>query len=141
MCAVLLPVHNHLRCVASTGAWHVYSSVAPGRGVAGRVYAMGETAVIADPDHDVDYIPLSPHSAVEICVPIVDGDGQVIGAFNSEWKHKIETDEATKSLEEIARLLGARIGELGGPPPESSSWRFLRISLAFASASTYSDPL
>jgi diguanylate cyclase (GGDEF)-like protein len=134
MCAILLPVHDHLRCVASTGAWHVYSSVAPGRGVAGRVYAMGETAVITDPDHDADYIPLSPHSVVEICVPIVDGDGQVIGAFNSEWKHRIDIDDATKSLEEVARLLGDRIAELGGPPPESRSERLLRYALGFASA-------
>jgi len=132
MCAVLLPVHHHLRCVAATGAWHVYSSVAPGRGVAGRVYATGETAVITDPDHDVDYIPLSTNSAVEICVPIVDGDGRVIGAFNSEWKHEIDIADATKSLEEVARLLGDRIGELGGPPPESRSERLLR----FASASS-----
>ncbi len=136
MCAVLLPVHQHLRCVAATGAWHVYSSVAPGRGVAGRVYAKGETAVIPDPDHDVDYIPLSTNSAVEICVPIVDGDGQVIGAFNSEWKHEIDIDDATKSLEEVARLLGDRIGELGGPPPESRSERLLRYALGFASASS-----
>jgi diguanylate cyclase (GGDEF)-like protein len=134
--AVLLPVHQYLRCVAATGAWHVYSSVAPGRGVAGRVYAMGETAVITDPDHDVDYIPLSTNSAVEICVPIVDGDGRVIGAFNSEWKHKIDIDDATKSLEEVARLLGDRIGELGGPPPESRSERLLRYALGFASASS-----
>jgi diguanylate cyclase (GGDEF)-like protein len=136
MCAVLLPVHHRLRCVAATGAWHVYSSVAPGRGVAGRVYAKGETAVVTDPDHDTEYIPLSPNSAVEICVPIVDGDGQVIGAFNSEWKHEIDVDDATKSLEEIARLLGDRIGELGGPPPESRSERLLRYALGFASASS-----
>jgi diguanylate cyclase (GGDEF)-like protein len=136
MCAVLLPVHHRLRCVAATGAWHVYSSVAPGRGVAGRVYAKGESVVITDPDHEVDYIPLSPNSAVEICVPIVDGDGQVVGAFNAEWKHAIDIDDATKSLEEVARLLGDRIGELGGPPPESRGERLLRYALGFASASS-----
>jgi diguanylate cyclase (GGDEF)-like protein len=100
------------------------------------VYAKGETAVITDPDHDAEYVPLSPNSAVEICVPIVDGDGQVIGAFNSEWKHAIDIDDATKSLEEVARLLGDRIGELGGPPPESRSERLLRYALGFASASS-----
>jgi diguanylate cyclase (GGDEF)-like protein len=134
MCAVLLPVHDHLRCVAATGAWHLYSSVAPGRGVAGRVYEVGETAVLTEPDRDPNYIPLGPHSVVEICVPIVDGDGHVIGAFNSEWKHEIDIDDATKSLEEVARLLGDRIGALGGPPPESRSERLLRYALEFASA-------
>jgi diguanylate cyclase (GGDEF)-like protein len=97
---------------------------------------MGETAVVTEPDYDTEYIPLSPHSVVEICVPIVDNDGQVIGTFNSEWNHKIDIDDATKSLEEVARLLGDRICELGGPPPESRSERLLRLALAFASASS-----
>jgi diguanylate cyclase (GGDEF)-like protein len=134
MCAVLLPVHDHLRCVAATGAWHIFSSAAFGRGVAGRVYASGEPAVVTDIDRLEDYIPLGPHAAVEICVPLVDANGEVIGAFNCEWKHPIELDEGWKTVEEIGRLLGERIGELGGPPEESRSERLLRFALALTSA-------
>ena len=135
MCAVLLPVHDHLRCVAATGAWNVFASVAFGRGVVGRVYASGESEVITDVDRDLDYIPLGPHSAVEICVPIVDG-GDIVGAINYEWKHNVDVDEAWKTAEEVGRLLGERIGALGGPPEESRSEQLLRHALALTSASS-----
>jgi len=136
MCAVLLPVHDHLRCVAATGAWNVFASVAFGRGVVGRVYASGESEVITDVDRDLDYIPLGPHSAVEICVPIIDEGGDVIGAINYEWKHNVDVDEAWKTAEEVGRLLGERIGALGGPPEESRSEQLLRHALALTSASS-----
>src|SRR5215475_2743989 len=66
MCAVLLPVHDHLRCVAATGAWHIFSGAAFGRGVAGHVYATGEPAIITNIDRVDDYIPLGPRSVAEV---------------------------------------------------------------------------
>ncbi|HKE64558.1 MAG TPA: diguanylate cyclase, partial [Micromonosporaceae bacterium] len=141
MCAVLLPVHDHLRCVAATGAWHIFSGAAFGRGVAGHVYATGEPAIITNVDRVDDYIPLGPHSAAEVCVPLTDPNGAVIGSFNCEWKHDVDLDEAWKIVEEIARLLGERISELGGPPPESRSERLLRFALALTSARSDADLL
>jgi diguanylate cyclase (GGDEF)-like protein len=100
------------------------------------VYASGQASVVTDTDHDADYIPLGPHSAVEICAPIVDASGAVVGALNVEWTHDVDVDDASKVIEEVARLLGDRIGELGGPPPESRSERLLRYALAFTSAAS-----
>lgn len=136
MSAVLLPVHDHLRCVAASGSWHIFSGVAPGKGVAGRVYATGDTEVVTDIDADADYIPLGPRSEIDICAPIIDASGRTAGAVNLEWKHSIDIDEAWKVAEEIGQLLGERISELGGPPAESQSERLLRHALALTNAAS-----
>ncbi|HCU50990.1 MAG TPA: GGDEF domain-containing protein, partial [Micromonosporaceae bacterium] len=41
MIAVLLHVQDHLRCVAASGSWQVFSSVPLSDGVVGRAYAQG----------------------------------------------------------------------------------------------------
>ena len=67
MIGVLLPVKEHLRCVAAAGSWQVYASIPLGAGVSGRVHRTGRTEVVTDVAADPDYISLGPDVAVEIC--------------------------------------------------------------------------
>ncbi len=134
MIAALLHVHDHLRSVAATGSWSVFSSAALGTGVVGRVYATGQTAVVTDIDNEVDYIPLGPLAQVEICVPICGDAGQPIGALNVEWTGPVDIDRWRPTLEEIGLRLGLRIAELGGPPVETRTEQLLRHGLAMTSA-------
>jgi diguanylate cyclase (GGDEF)-like protein len=138
--ATLLHVHDHLRCVAAAGSWHVFSSVPLGRGVVGRVYASGRTAVLTDVTTDPEFIRLGPDVVAEICAPIVDRRGHPLGALNLEWTSEpaIAPDlDSWRSLaEELGALLGARIDELGGPPEETQAEKLLRHSVALSAAGT-----
>lgn len=134
--AVLLHVHDRLRCVAATGSWHVFSSVAPGTGVASRVYASGKTETITDVASDPDYIPLGPDVAVEICTPIMDGTGRPLGVLNLEWARPVDLDAWRDTAERVAARLGTRIDQLGGQPAESRSEKLLRHAVALTNASS-----
>jgi diguanylate cyclase (GGDEF)-like protein len=135
LAAVMLRVHDHLRCVAATGSWHMFSAVPLGAGVSGRAYANNETAVVTDVDNDSAYVPLGPPVAVEICAPIPGPDGP-LGALNLEWTEPIDIPHWQAVVEKIAAILGQRLTELGGPPAESASEQVLRHCLAVASAPT-----
>ena len=139
--AVLLPVHDHLRTVGATGSWHVYTTVHPGTGVVGRVYSSGQTSVITNNMYDPDYIALSPSVQLEICTPIVDGPEHPIGVLNLEWQASVEIDDWLPTAERVARMLGRRIRELGGPPPESRSEKLLRHGFALTTAASAAELL
>jgi diguanylate cyclase (GGDEF)-like protein len=134
--AVLLHVNDRLRCVAAGGSWQVFSSVPLGRGVVGRVYASGEPVTILSVADDPDYIALGTDAVTEICVPVTDRTGQPVGVLNNEWTRQHPIDGWQKTLAEVGRLLGARVDELGGPPPETRSEQLLRHSLALTAAKT-----
>lgn len=141
--ATLLHVHDHLRCVAAAGSWHVFSSVPLGRGVVGRVYASGRTTVLTDVTTDPEFIRLGPDVVAEICAPILDRTGQPLGALNLEWTGGPTTMPdlvAWRDLaEQIGVLLGARIDELGGPPAETQAEKLLRHSVALSAAGTEAE--
>ncbi|NUR70797.1 MAG: sensor domain-containing diguanylate cyclase [Hamadaea sp.] len=141
--ATLLHVHDHLRCVAAAGSWHVFSSVPLGRGIVGRVYASGRTAVLTDVTTDPEFIRLGPDVVAEICVPIVDRAGQPLGALNLEWTSELaaapDLDAWRVLAEELGRSLGARIDELGGPPAETQAEKLLRHSVSLSAAGTESE--
>jgi diguanylate cyclase (GGDEF)-like protein len=137
--AVLLQVHDRLRCVAATGSWHVFSSVPPGAGISGRVFASGKTEVITDVHGDPDYIPLDPDVTAEICAPIPGGTDGPFGVLNLEWSRAVDLDQWRRTAEEIASCLGSRIQQLGGPPAESDSEKLLRHAVAFTNASSQWD--
>ncbi len=135
MIAVLLPVKDHLRCVAAAGSWQVYASIPLASGVAGRVYRTGRTAVVTDVATDGDYISLGPAVALEICAPVPGPDGRPAGALNLEWTEPVgDPDGWLRVVEEAARRIGARVVDLGGPPTESASEKLLRHALAFGTA-------
>ncbi|NUT33400.1 MAG: sensor domain-containing diguanylate cyclase [Hamadaea sp.] len=143
MIATLLHVHDHLRCVAAAGSWHVFSSVPLGRGVVGRVYASGRTAVLTDVATDPEFIRLGPDVVAEICAPILDRAGRPLGALNLEWTGGWgageDIDVWRPLAEEIGARLGARIDELGGPPPETQAEKLLRHSVALSAAGTEAE--
>lgn len=135
MVAILLRVHDRLRCVAATGSWRVFSSLPFGTGIIGRAYAMDRTEVITDVERDPDYFPLAPDVEVEICAPIRDSSGP-IGVLNLEWTTPVDLDRWRSVAEQLAAMIGERIGKLGGPPPESHSEKLLRHSVALTNASS-----
>jgi diguanylate cyclase (GGDEF)-like protein len=132
--AVLLPVGNHLRCVAATGAWQVYSSVPAAAGITGRVYRSGKTEALTDARADPDYIPIGPHVALEVCAPILDDGGRTLGALNVEWATPADPGDSQRLVEAAADHLGSRICALGGPPAESRSEKLLRHAISLTSA-------
>ncbi|WP_117214609.1 diguanylate cyclase [Allorhizocola rhizosphaerae] len=134
--AALLHVQDRLRCVAATGSWQVYSSVPLGRGVVGRVYATGKPVTLPDVSADPDYVELGKEVLAEICVPVLDRAGQPIGVLNAEWTSAIPLDGWEDLLSEVGQLLGARVEELGGPPPETRGEQLLRHSMALTEADT-----
>ncbi|HKD96895.1 MAG TPA: GGDEF domain-containing protein [Micromonosporaceae bacterium] len=141
ICAVLLPVHDHLRCVAATGSWQVFSSVAPGTGVVGRVFASGRGEVVDNTTRDGDYIPLGPDTTVEVVVPLLDPTGLPVGVLNMEWTGPADTAGWLSAAGHIGRELGVRIVELRGPPAESRSEKMLRHALTLTTASTEQELL
>jgi len=134
MVAVLLPVRDHLRCVAATGAWQTFTSVPPGAGVSGRVFRSGKTETVTAVGDDPDYIPVGRPTALEVCVPLVDKTGEPMGVLNVEWTDAVPADEATTKVEAAACRLASFIGELGGPPPESRTEKMLRHAGAITAA-------
>jgi diguanylate cyclase (GGDEF)-like protein len=134
--AALLHVQDRLRCVAATGSWQVYSSVPLGRGVVSRVYASGKPVTLGDVSTDPDYIELGPGVLTEICVPILDRTSQPIGALNAEWTVPVALGGWEDLLTEVGQMLGARVDELGGPPPETRGEQLLRHSIALTQANS-----
>ncbi|KWV32138.1 diguanylate cyclase [Micromonospora rifamycinica] len=134
--AVLLQVHDRLRCVAATGAWQVFSAVPPKSGIVGRVYASGAGATVADVGADPDYLPLRPDVTAEVCVPVRDPAGRPVGVLDLQWSGPVELAPWRETAERVAERLGARITAMGGPPAESRSEKLLRHATAMTSAPT-----
>lgn len=137
MAAALLPVRDHLRCVAAAGSWQVFTAVQPGRGVSGRAFRTGQTQTVTAVREDPDYIPVGiADVALEVCVPLVDVDGRPIGVLDVEWREPRDVAAARACVEEVAACLGDRISRLGGPPAENSSEKLLRHAGALTAAAT-----
>ncbi|MDG4822371.1 diguanylate cyclase [Asanoa sp. WMMD1127] len=137
MTAVLLPVRDHLRCVAAAGAWQVFTAVQSGRGVCGRAFRSGRTQVVTDVRDDPDYIPIGPLDVtLDISAPLLDTDERPVGVLNVEWRTPTDVADAQAVVEAVAACLGDRITRLGGPPAEKRSEKLLRHAGALTAAST-----
>ncbi|MFU8853814.1 diguanylate cyclase, partial [Micromonospora sp. SL1-18] len=106
------------------------------RSIAGRVYASGEPAALADVTADPDHLPVRPDVAAELCVPVLDPAGRPIGVLDLQWSGPVELARWRATAERLARLLGARIVALGGPPAESRGEKLLRHAAAMTAAPT-----
>ncbi|TCB98898.1 GGDEF domain-containing protein [Micromonospora zingiberis] len=138
--AVLLHVNGRLRCVAATGSWQVFATVAPAAGIVGRVFTGGEPAVVPNVTTDPDHIPVRPDVTAEVCVPVFDPAGRPIGVLDLQWTGPAELAAWRATAERVAGRLGARIVALGGPA-ESRSEKLLRHAAAMAAATTEWDLL
>ncbi|SCE72702.1 diguanylate cyclase (GGDEF) domain-containing protein [Micromonospora viridifaciens] len=134
--SILLHVHDRLRCVAATGAWQVHATVPPKAGLVGQVYATGEPAAVADVTADPDHFPVRPDIAAELCVPVLDPAGRLIGVLDLQWSGPVELARWQDTAERLAHRLGARIVALGGPPAESRGEKLLRHATAMTAAAT-----
>ncbi len=134
--SVLLEAHDRLRCVAATGAWQVFATVPARTGIVGRVYASGTAAVIPDVAVDPDYLPVRPDVTTELCVPVRDSGGRVIGVLDLQWTDPVDLRPWRETAQRLATRLGARIAALGGPPSESRSEKLLRHAAALSAAPT-----
>jgi diguanylate cyclase (GGDEF)-like protein len=114
--SVLLPVHDRLRRVASTGSCRAGATVRQGNGLVGRVYATGQAAVVS----------AGSDPAAELCVPLRDPTGHTLGVLDLEWRTPADPERWRPLAERVAGRLTDRIGQLGGPPAESRSERVLR---------------
>jgi diguanylate cyclase (GGDEF)-like protein len=139
MSTVVLRMQDHLRCVAASGSWQVFSKFPFGAGIVGRVFASGVTAIVTDVIADADYIPFGPPAEVEICVPILDDDGQPIGVLNVEFMTLVDVDAWRDVLEAIAERIGRRIYELAGTPAESRNEKLVRHGLILTTAATENE--
>nr|WP_092382671.1 sensor domain-containing diguanylate cyclase [Micromonospora phaseoli] len=136
--AILLHVHGRLRCVAATGSWQVFATVAPDAGIVGRVYTGGQPAIVPDVDADADHIPVRPDVTAELCVPVLDPAGRPIGVLDLQWTGPADLASWQVVAERVAARLGARIVALGGPA-ESRSEKLLRHASAMTAATTEWD--
>ncbi|WP_422737333.1 diguanylate cyclase [Micromonospora sp. WMMD729] len=134
--SVLLEAHDRLRCVAATGAWQVFATVPARTGIVGRVYASGTAAVIPDVAVDPDYLPVRPDVTTELCVPVCDPGGRVIGVLDLQWTDPVDLRPWRETAQRLATRLGARIAAVGGPPSESRSEKLLRHAAALSAAPT-----
>jgi diguanylate cyclase (GGDEF)-like protein len=137
LAAALLPVRDHLRCVAAAGAWQVLTAVQPGRGVSGRALRSGRTQTVTAVHDDPDYIPVGiADVALEVCAPLLDADGRPIGVLNVEWRTPTDADAARAVVEDVAGCLAGQVARLGGPPAESGGEKLLRHAGALTAAAT-----
>lgn len=134
--SVLLRVHDRLRCVAATGSWQIFATVAPEMGVVGRVYTSGKTELVPDVTRDPDYLPLRPDVVAELCTPLFDPAGRPIGVLDLQWTQQLDLEPWRGVAEAIAVHLASRINQLGGPPAESRSEKLLRHAAALTAAGT-----
>ncbi|MFU8873919.1 diguanylate cyclase [Micromonospora sp. SL4-19] len=107
--------------------------------IAGRVYASGEPATIADVTADPDHLPARPDVTTELCVPVPGPAGRPIGVLDLQWSGPVELARWQETAELLAGRLGARIAALGGPPAETRSEKLLRHAAAMTAAATEWD--
>lgn len=134
--SVLLRVHDRLRCVAATGSWQIFATVAPELGVVGRVYTSGKTELVPDVTRDPDYLPVRPDVVAELCTPLFDPAGRPIGVLDLQWTRRLDLEPWRGVAEAVAAALASRIDELGGPPTETCGEKLLRHATALTAAGT-----
>ncbi|GIJ30288.1 hypothetical protein Vqi01_54500 [Micromonospora qiuiae] len=133
--AVLLHVNGRLRCVAATGSWQVFATVAPDAGIVGRVHTVGRSAIVPDVAADPDHIPVRPDVIAEVCVPVLDPAGRPVGVLDLQWITPADLASWRAIAERVAARLGARIVALGGPT-EGRGEKLLRHAAGMTAAST-----
>ncbi|GHJ43622.1 hypothetical protein Cs7R123_09640 [Catellatospora sp. TT07R-123] len=131
----LLVSAGQLAVVACSGAWQAPAAVPTHYGIVGRVLATARTVVIGDAS--IEYAGVHPGRPVGsvVCAPVPGPAEGAIGVLNLEFDRLVGNLAPWGSgLAQIGSRLGARIGQLGGPPEQSRAERLLRHTIAFGSA-------
>lgn len=123
---------GRLRCYAVRGYWQVFDGMPPSAGVIGRCFRTGAVVVVDRVQKSVDYLEAIPGVRSEVCVPLRIDD-EVVGALNIESLTRVSSG-TVDTLQQVAGLLGARLGRLGGVPAESSYQRLATYAQKFAGA-------
>jgi diguanylate cyclase (GGDEF)-like protein len=139
--AVMLRVHNHLRCMAAGGVWQVFSSLPMHTGVIGRAYDSCRPAEVPDVTSDPDYVSLCGLVVAELAIPVTAPDGLPLGVLNLEWSDAADLEAWRSAGAEIAALLGRHLYDLGHSAAETDSERLLRHALAITTARDESELL
>lgn len=131
----LMLTSGHLALAACSGAWQAPATVPVHHGIVGRVLATGRPVAIGD--GSIEYAGLHPGRPVGsvICVPLHEPTQPPLGVLNVEFDHHItHLPQWSHGLADVARRLGQRIQQLGGPPAQSRAEKLLQHTLAFAAA-------
>lgn len=119
MPSLYLEEGGRLRCQAVHGYWQVLDGIPPSAGVIGLTFRTGEPVMILDIATSAEYLAAVPGVRAEICVPVLTG-ARVVGVINVESREALEAGLADE-MRVCARLLGERLGSLGGAPSPSAA--------------------
>jgi diguanylate cyclase (GGDEF)-like protein len=128
--SVYLVQAGRLRCQAARGYWQIHDGLPPTAGLLGRVLRSGEAEIVADVNA-ADHHPSVPAVAAEACLPLHVG-GVVAGVLAAESLTALD-ERAIAELERSARVLSARLEEVGSVPPTSPAQRLARTAARLAS--------
>lgn len=130
--SIYLERGGRLRCLAVHGYWQIFDGIPLDAGVIGATFRSGRPTELRGVTGSPDYLAVAPAVVDEICVPLRCA-GRVVGVVNVESTTGLP-EGALAVLTEAARLLGERLAELGGVPPESAAQRLSRHTALIAAA-------
>jgi EAL domain-containing protein (putative c-di-GMP-specific phosphodiesterase class I)/GGDEF domain-containing protein/putative methionine-R-sulfoxide reductase with GAF domain len=128
---VYLMQAGRLRCHAARGYWQVNDGLPATSGLIGRVFRSGEPVVVDDVADATDHEPSMPAVTAEAYLPLTVA-GQVVGVLATEALTTLDA-RAVADLGRCARLLSARLEEVGAVPPASPAQRVARAAARLAS--------
>jgi diguanylate cyclase (GGDEF)-like protein len=127
MPTVYLEDGGRLRCQAVRGYWQVFDGIAPAGGVIGQAFRTGERVLLDDVRISPAYVAAVPVVHAELAVPLRVRE-KVVGVLNAETPTTL--DPATVAdVERCARLLGARLDDLGGCGSVSRAQQLARVAV------------
>jgi diguanylate cyclase (GGDEF)-like protein len=137
MPSVYLEEGGRLRCQAVRGYWQIYDGMPATAGVIGRTFRTGETTVVHDVTASEDYLEAVASVHAEVCVPLR-VDGRVAGVLNAE-SPTAPGEPGVAEVERCARLLAARLGDLGGIASASPAQQLARTAVRLAALDDFED--
>jgi diguanylate cyclase (GGDEF)-like protein len=137
MPSVYLEDGGRLRCQAARGYWQIYDGMPATAGVIGRTFRTGETVVVDDVAGSEEYLQAVASVHAEVCVPLRVG-GRVAGVLNAE-SPTAPGEAGIAEVERCARMLAARLGDLGGISSVSPAQQLARTAVRLAALDDFED--
>ncbi len=135
--SIYLEVGGRLRGLAMRGYWQALEGFTVERGVIAETFRTGETRFVPDVRDDPRYIAAVPGVVAELCLPIRQAE-RVVGVLNVE-AHVTLSPADVRIVTDVVAAFERRLGQLGGPDPESSWQRLARRSAELAALADPSD--